>query len=92
MEEAKKIVQRSPLPTPRSSSPIDLPDITGSNIIHIIEDISEDVEGKSPVAKKPTPKKKGASGNQPSISISPPTPSTSSKLQLSELLHKSNLF
>lgn len=40
MEKAKKIVQRSPLPSPRSASPIDLPDVTGSGIIHMIEEIS----------------------------------------------------
>lgn len=46
MEEAKKIVQRTPLPSPRASSPIDLPDITGNNIMHIIEEINADDEGK----------------------------------------------
>lgn len=51
MEQAKRIVQKSPLPTPRATSPIDLPDTTGSNIIHIIEEISEDEGNLSFVLK-----------------------------------------
>lgn len=39
MEEAKKVVNKSPLPISRSASPIGLPDITGKRIIHIMEDI-----------------------------------------------------
>lgn len=41
MEKAKKIVDKTPLASPRSTSPI-LPDLTGSNIIHIVDDIATD--------------------------------------------------
>lgn len=41
MEQAKKIVNRTPVPSPRSESPLLLPDLTGSNIIHVIGDITE---------------------------------------------------
>lgn len=46
MEQAKQIVLKTPLPSPRVSSPIDLPDLTGSNIIQIIEEIAAEDEGK----------------------------------------------
>lgn len=46
MEQAKQIVLRTPLPSPIVSTPIDLPDLTGSNIIHIIEDIAGEDAGK----------------------------------------------
>lgn len=46
MEQAKQIVLKTPLPSPRISSPVDLPDLTGSNIIHIIEKIAAEDEGK----------------------------------------------
>lgn len=46
MEEAKKIVNRTPAPSPRSESPMQLPDMTGSNIINIIEDIAVTTDGR----------------------------------------------
>lgn len=45
MEQAKKIVLRTPLASPCTTSPTALPDITGSNIINIIEDITRETEG-----------------------------------------------
>lgn len=44
MEEAKKLVARSPLPgQSRSASPIDIPETTGSSIMEIMKDIKQDV-------------------------------------------------
>lgn len=41
MEEARRIVTRSPLPQSRSSTPIELPDTTGQSIMEILKDIGD---------------------------------------------------
>lgn len=45
MEEAKKLVSRSPLPgQSRCASPIEMPETTGSTIIEIMKEIKQDVQ------------------------------------------------
>lgn len=45
MEEAKKLVLRSPLPGgSRCGSPIELPDTTGSCLMELLQNIKDEVE------------------------------------------------
>lgn len=58
MEQARKLVARSPVPgLSRAASPIPLPDTTGSSIMEILKHISEEV-GVDPTSNR-TYKKKG---------------------------------
>lgn len=46
MEEARKLIAKSPMPgQSRSASPIEMPDTTGSTIVEIMKDIKQEVIG-----------------------------------------------
>ncbi|CAH0397075.1 unnamed protein product [Chilo suppressalis] len=54
MDEARKLVLKSPLPGSRGASPIDLPLTPGDTLLELIKDISTEVgEPASPLTKSP---------------------------------------
>ncbi|XP_075234262.1 transient-receptor-potential-like protein isoform X1 [Lycorma delicatula] len=64
MEEAKKLVSRSPAPGSPIPSPIPLPETTGSSIVELLNDISKetrDIRTPNNTTKKP-PKRGGGMG------------------------------
>ncbi|XP_075981929.1 transient-receptor-potential-like protein isoform X2 [Anticarsia gemmatalis] len=62
MEEARKLVLRSPLPGSRSATPIEMPISPGHTLLELIKDISTEVgETAEPVAS-PVPSKEEVSG------------------------------
>lgn len=64
MDEAKKLVLRSPLPgSSRCGSPIDLPDTTNSNLLELLKNISDTVEEESGVLTPKQPWKPPGPGN-----------------------------
>lgn len=64
MEEAKKLVQKMPgTPRGHSPSPIHLPDPSGSTIVELLNEITEETRDlRTPVGTR-DPKKPGAGGN-----------------------------
>ncbi|XP_044730931.1 transient-receptor-potential-like protein [Chrysoperla carnea] len=78
MEEARKLVLKSPLPgMSRAASPTDLPVDSGENLMSLLKDISADTGGRftpTPLSKTPTPsegKSLGISGSKsPALGLS----------------------
>ncbi|KAB0799048.1 hypothetical protein PPYR_06928 [Photinus pyralis] len=85
MEEVQRIVTRSPAPTSRPPTPIDLPDTTGQSIMEILKDMNP--KGNPKISKKfdmfklsKTPLQPKVVVSQPSIALSPPSPKKESSL------------
>lgn len=49
MEEARRLIMRSPLPSSRSCSPIELNNPTSETLLQLLKNIKEEVSGMSPV-------------------------------------------